>query len=36
MNFVTNLPMSEGCTTIWVVVVDHFTKMVHFIPIKEK
>ena len=35
MDFITHLPVSEGCTTIWV-VVDRFTKMAHFIPIKEK
>jgi hypothetical protein len=35
MDFVTDLPESENCTTIWV-VVDRFTKMAHFIPLKEK
>ena len=35
MDFISQLPVSEGCTTIWI-GVDHFTKMVHFIPIKEK
>jgi transposase InsO family protein len=35
MDFITDLPESENCTTIWV-VVDRFTKMAHFIPLKEK
>ena len=33
MDFVTELPESEGCTNIWV-VVDQFTKMAHFTPVK--
>jgi transposase InsO family protein len=32
MDFITQLPESNGCTTVWV-VVDRFTKMAHFIPI---
>jgi transposase InsO family protein len=35
MDFITDLPELEGCRTIWV-VVDCFTKMAHFIPLKEK
>jgi hypothetical protein len=35
MEFITDLPQSEECTTIWV-VIDRFTKMAHFIPLKEK
>ena len=35
MDFITHLPVSEGCATIWV-IVDRFTKMAYFIPIKEK
>jgi hypothetical protein len=35
MDFITNLPESEGCRTIWV-VVNRFTKMAHFIPLMEK
>ncbi len=35
MDFITLLPMSDGCTSIWV-IVDRFTKMAHFIPIAEK
>ena len=32
MDFVTDLPPSHGKTIIWV-VVDHFSKMAHFIPL---
>ena len=35
MDFITHLPVSEGCFTVWV-VVDRFTKMAHFIPIRDK
>jgi len=35
MDFITELPRSEGCNQLWV-VIDRFTKMVHFIPLKEK
>jgi len=35
MDFITDLPMSEGCDQLWV-VIDRFTKMAHFIPLKEK
>ena len=35
MDFITQLPLSENCATIWV-IVDRFTKMAHFIPIKSK
>jgi len=34
-DFITNLPESEGATII-LVVVNRFTKMAHFIPIKKK
>jgi hypothetical protein len=34
-DFITNLPESEGAT-IFLVVVDRFTKMAHFIAIKKK
>jgi len=34
-DFITDLPESEGAT-INLVVVDRFTKMAHFIPIKKK
>lgn len=33
MDFVVNLPLSKGMTTI-LVVVDHLTKMANFIPVK--
>ena len=33
MDFFTQLPKSEGCSTVWV-IVDRFNKMVHFIPIR--
>jgi transposase InsO family protein len=35
MDFITDLPESEGCQTIWV-VVDRFTRMAHFVGLKEK
>jgi len=35
MDFITELPVSEGCDQLWV-VIDRFTKMVHFIPLREK
>jgi len=35
MDFITELPTSEGCDHLWV-VIDRFTKMVHFIPLREK
>jgi len=34
-DYITDLPESEGATMI-LVVVDRFTKMAHFIPIKKK
>ena len=34
MDFITDLPLSNGCTSIWV-IVDTFTKMAHFIPLKD-
>ncbi|GKC18955.1 putative reverse transcriptase domain-containing protein, partial [Tanacetum coccineum] len=35
MDFITKLPkMSSGYNTIWM-IVDHLTKFVHFLPIKE-
>ena len=30
MDFITDLPVSNGCDSIWV-MVDPFTKMVHFV-----
>jgi hypothetical protein len=35
MDFITHLPVSDSCTSIWV-IVDRFTKMAHFIPIVDK
>jgi len=35
MDFITELPISEGCDQLWV-VIDRFTKMVHFIQLREK
>ena len=34
MDFNTHLPVSEDCSTVWV-IVDHYTKMAHFVPIKN-
>ena len=34
MDFITDLPESNGCTSIWV-IVDRFTKMAHFIPLRK-
>lgn len=33
MDFITDLPPSKGHTTIWV-VVDRFSKLAHFVPLK--
>jgi len=35
MDFITDLPESEGATII-LMVVDRFINMAHFIPIKKK
>jgi hypothetical protein len=34
MDFITDLPMSEGHDSIWV-IVDRFTKIAHFISLKS-
>jgi cytochrome b len=34
MDFITDLPLSENCDQLWV-IVDRFTKMAHFIPLKK-
>jgi len=35
MDFITELPPSEGCDQLWV-IIDRFTKMAHFLPLREK
>ena len=35
MDFITELPRSEGCDQLWV-IIDRFTKMAHFVPLREK
>jgi len=35
MDFITELPVSEGCDQLWV-IIDRFTKMAYFIPLTEK
>jgi hypothetical protein len=34
MDFITDLPESEGCNQLWV-IIDRFTKMAHFIPLQK-
>ncbi len=34
MDFITDLPLSNGCDSIWT-MIDPFTKMAHFIPLKQ-
>jgi hypothetical protein len=34
MDFIIGLPESDGCSSVWV-IVNRFTKMVHFIPLKD-
>jgi hypothetical protein len=34
MDFITDLPLSEDCDQLWV-IVHRFTKMAHFIPLKK-
>jgi hypothetical protein len=34
MDFIVDLPKSNGYTQIWV-IMDHFTKMAHLIPLKN-
>jgi hypothetical protein len=34
MAFITDLPLSDGCDQLWV-VIDRYTKMSHFIPLKK-
>ena len=34
MDFIMQLPKSDGCLIVWVIVVG-FTKMAHFVPVKD-
>jgi uncharacterized protein with PQ loop repeat len=34
MDFIIDLPLSEDCDQLWV-IVDRFTKMADFIPLKK-
>ena len=34
MDFITQLPKSDGYSTVWV-IVDRITKMAHFVPVKD-
>ena len=34
MDFITHLPVSEDCSTVWV-IVDRSTKMAHFVHVKN-
>jgi len=34
MDFITELPILEECDQLWV-IIDRFTKMVHFLPLKR-
>jgi len=35
MDFITELPISDGCNQLWV-IIDRFTKMVHFLPLRKE
>jgi len=35
MDFITDLPLSEECDQLWV-VIDRFTKMAHFLPLRRE
>jgi hypothetical protein len=34
MDFIIDLPLSKDCNQLWV-IIDRFTKMAHFIPLKK-
>ena len=34
MDFITHLPVSEDCSTVWV-IMDRYTKMAHFVPVNN-
>jgi hypothetical protein len=35
MDFITDLPLSEGCDQLWG-IIDRYPKIVHFIPVKKR
>ena len=35
MDFIMELPFSSGCDQLWV-IIDRFTKMAHFLPLKKE
>jgi hypothetical protein len=35
MHYITDLPLSDGCDQLWV-IVDRFSKMVHFLPLPKE
>jgi len=35
MDFITDLPISDNCDQLWV-VVDRYTKMAHFLPLTKE
>jgi hypothetical protein len=35
MDFITDHPLSDGCDRLWV-IIDRYTKMAHFIPLKKQ
>jgi len=35
MDFITELPVSDGCDQLWV-IIDGFTKMAHFLPLRRE
>src|SRR3978361_386865 len=35
MDFITDLPLSDGCDQLWV-IIDRFTKMAHFLPLPKE
>jgi hypothetical protein len=35
MDFIIDLPLSDGYDQLWV-IIDRYTKMAHFIPLKKK
>jgi transposase InsO family protein len=35
MDFITDLPLSDGCDQLWI-IIDQFTKMAHFLPLPKQ